>query len=220
MCHAHSVTEVPMTDPRGQRPTELRIKAPGWNFYGWTFLIWLLGVVLAVFYWGLEAVVLVYGPDYQVGGLDYRVGIVNQSWAILVGGVGTLLTLSISGLAIYGAAQSWRHWRRFRLPGVVVDADGIRFEARRRPLMIPWPQVERLELKRSVFKHKSTTRYLSRLRVRLSPGSDVLRADASPVSTNRWLYIGHLEEHISVSYEDAIEILKRTAGLRLELIED
>src|SRR4051794_6787589 len=46
-------------EPQDDQLVELRISASSWNFYGWAFLLWLLGVVLAAFYWGLETVVLI-----------------------------------------------------------------------------------------------------------------------------------------------------------------
>jgi hypothetical protein len=211
--------EVPAVDPQVDRPVELRIKAPGWKLYGWVFQLWLIGVVVAAFYWGLEALVLVNGPDYEIGGIHHRVGIANQLWAIIVGGAGTVLALGVPALVVFGTIRTWREWRQLRHPGVVVDARGIRFEARRRPLAVSWSDVEQLVVRRSLFKTKRSTSTTTSLRARLSPDSAVLRADDCPVPADRWLLLGLMEKHVDVPYESVVEFLERTAGHRLEIIE-
>jgi hypothetical protein len=213
-----------VADPHHERPAELRFKSPGWNFYGGTvLLLWIVGVVLATFYWGLEALVLIEGPDYEIFGLNRQVGIVNQLWAVFMGAVGTFLAVGVTGLTIYGTAQTWRYWRQLRSPGAVVDHEGIRFEARRRPIMVPWSHIERLELNRSVFKAKVRTKIktstASRLRMRVSSDSALLRTGASPIPADRWLMVGSFESDVDVSYESAVDFLKRVASSRLEIIE-
>lgn len=212
------------------QPVELRIKAPGWHFYGGTFLLWLLGVALAAFYWGAEALVLMEGPDYTVGGIDHRVGIVNQLWAIIFGGAGTLVALGMPLLVAVDTIQSWRHWRTLRPPDAVIDVGGIRFEAPQRPLRIPWREVERLELRRKIYKYrtrrnlfssktKTGARTVSMLQVRVLPDSPSLNTGFHQIPVGRWLHIGRIEKHVNIPYEGVVEFLQRAAGPLFEIKE-
>jgi hypothetical protein len=205
------------------QPAELRIRGPGWHFYGGTFVLWLLGVALAAFYWGAEALVLMEGPDYTVGGINHRVGFVNQFWAIIFGGAGTLVALGMPLLVAVDTIQSWRHWRMLRRPDAVIDVDGIRFEAPRRSLRISWREVERLELYRKVYKYRTRrnlfsaktgtgTRTVSMLRARVLPDSPALNTGFHQIPVSRWLQIGRLEKHVDIPYEDAVQFLQRAAG--------
>jgi hypothetical protein len=206
--------------PSGERPAELRIAGWGWRTYWGSFVLWLAGTAVAAFYWGFEAIVLTDGPDFGVGIMRQHAGIGVQLWATAIGGVGTLLSLGTMALVAFGTVRTVYFWRQLRYPGAVIDAGGVRFTARRRPITIPWAQVEALKLERTISESRYKTSIVSTLSMRVLPDAPVLHADACPIPAHRRLRLGSLERDVNATYEEAVDILRRLAGDRLEITEE
>lgn len=206
-------------NPPGERPVELRITGWGRRFYWNAIVLWLFAAFIAAFYWGFEAIVLTDGPDFSVGVVHHHVGIITQLWATAVGGAGTLVALGVIVAVVIGSVRTWHFWRQLLYPRAVVDAAGIRFEARRRPIMIPWAQVETLDLERKISESRYKTGIVSILEMRVLPDAAVLHTDPSPIPADRWLQLGNLERDADVPYDEAVDILKRLAGARLKITE-
>ena len=214
----------------GDQPAELNIRRPGWRFYGETFLLWLLGIAVAAYYWGAEVLVLVDGPDHTVGVIHRRVGFVSQLWAIIAGGAGVLVALGMPVFVAVSMIDSWRGWRTLRRPEIFIDAEGIRFEAARRSLRISWREIERLELCRSVYKYRRRrsifnakltmgVRTVSILRVRVLPDFPELNTGFRRIPGGGWLVLGRMEKDVDIPYEEVIEFLRRVAGPLFEIRE-
>jgi hypothetical protein len=194
----------------------------GWGrrFYWNGLLLWLFSTFVAAFYWGFELIVLTDGPDFGVGVMHRHVGIGVQLWATAFGGAGTLVALGTMVAGVIGTVQTWYFWRQLIYPKAVVDTAGIRFEAHRRPIMIPWAQIETLKLERKFRESRTKNGVTSMLTVHVLPDAAVLQTVPSPIPAERWLQLGDLERDADVPYEEAIGILRRLAGPLLEVTEE
>ena len=194
-----------MADPGTDLPTELRFNTPGWKYYGKDAAWLALLGGFSVFVWAAEAVA-------QWGGPQYRVGIFYQLRGLYIGLITTAITVFASVLIVGTVIRTWRRWRQLRPPAVIIDTAGVRFAARRRPIAIPWHDVEELELRRD----KLRTRIISYVWLRLTPNASVL--NGSPRDKDRNYNVGGFDR-ISVPDQIAMEILRRIAGPRLEIEE-
>jgi hypothetical protein len=197
-----------MTEADADLPAELRFRSPGWNLYGGALVLAALVGGFTVFVWVAEALA-------TWGGARYRVGIFYQLRGVYVGLACTVVALLFCGLLIYGTASTWRRWRRLRPPATVLDADGVRFEARRRPLAVSWPDVERLVLMRNTYQARLSSEQLS---LHLAATSALVREGRPQIPASRRLFVGELRD-ASAPGEVAVRFLERTAGSRLEVRE-
>lgn len=185
-------------------PTELRFRSPGWKFYG-QGLAW-SALTVAVSAWGWIGVALVPG--------DW-IGILSKLGGVILGLSGTVMTLFIWGISIGGTIWTWHRWRQLRPPAVVIDDSGIRYLARRRPVFVPWPDVERLVLHRTIRRR----RVISSVALYLIPDAALLRDGPIAIPPRRSLNVSTFET-LTVPEDVAVRFLEETAGSRLEVEVD
>lgn len=128
--------------------------------------------------------------------------------------VGLAFVLFVWFTVACGTIATWRRWRQFGRPAVVVDSAGVHYLASKRPTVVPWPDIEQLSVKRSVYRASVMTNVF----LRLQPGAALLRDGVIPVLTDRQLAIG-LMAKLSVSEDAATEFLAELAGARLKMTE-
>lgn len=203
-----------MTDQPHENLPEIRFN-PNRGYYQAALLIFLVGIGFLSFFSVFEIIALTDHPSVQVGLRHYRIGIFTELRAAILGGGGGLAALGTIALVAVTLYRNRRDWRQLRKPEVVVDADGVRFEARRRVVSVPWTDIEQLVLRRRIY----TSRTASFLRIRVSSDSEPRRAMLLPHSPRGWYLIGELEKQANVPYDDAVRILDRFSGSRLEVIE-
>jgi len=185
--------------------TELRFPFHGWKVYRQGFGLSLLGIgfvalglaVLNFIAWKWSA----YSVAAIAGGI----------FSLLVG---IALLLLIWFAFIYGTINVWLRWRQLRAPTVVIDADGVRFLAARRPALVPWQDVEEIHLNRSFLPRSITTK----VSVRLTPDAEVVRHGPVNVPKARYLNIGLMSD-LDVPESTAEQFLTDTAGSRLRVTE-
>jgi hypothetical protein len=183
--------------------SEVRFQTPGRAFYTQGIALSALGIALIAC-----GVVIVAIEPWN---LVHAIYIVS---GIFVGLVGVGFTLLVWFLYAWGAISTWWLWRQFRPPAVVIDASGVRYLAARRPVLVPWPDIEKVGLERSVFRHRVVTKVL----LRLAPGAALLRDHAIPVPASRSLNVGTMSR-IAVPEDTALRFLAATAKTRLEITE-
>jgi len=183
--------------------TELRFPSPGWRSDIRALSVSILGVGLAAF----GVVIVAVHPWNFTGIISMLGGILG----ILVGG-GLLLLIWFT--FIYGMVLSWTRWRQFRRPTAVIDTDGIRYLAARRPTRIPWSDIEEVLLERDLLPGSIVTK----ASVRMTPEARVLREGPVNVSQTRYLNIGLMSD-VGVPEDFAVSFLENTAGPRLRVTE-
>lgn len=184
--------------------TELRFETQGWSHYGWGLIFLGVGIVF-VLMGGLTAI---WNP-LSWGGAMYIVAGVG------VAAVGLLFVVLILAIYVGGTIEAWRKWRQLRYPAVLVDASGIRYLARRRPLLIPWADVEQVGLDRTILR----TGYVdARFSARLRPGSAVLNSGSVPIPADRVVRLGALSQ-VSAPEDVVVRFLEGAAGLPLTVTE-
>jgi hypothetical protein len=183
--------------------SEVRFASPGRTFYVQGLAFTALGVGLIAF--GLLFVVI------EPRNLTHAVYIASAVFVVLAGAA---LTLLVWFIFIGGAISTWQRWRQFRPPAVVVDAAGVRYLAPRRPAVVPWPDIEKVSLNRTVFRNRVVTRVV----LLLDPGAALLRDSAIPVPASRFLGVGTMAT-ADVPVGTALRFLAALAGDRLEVTE-
>lgn len=183
--------------------TELRFPSPGLKIYVQGLGLSLFGIVLAA--WGV-VIILVDPWDW--------VGVMSMLGGGVIAGAGILLLLFVWFLYISGTISAWRNWRQLRRPTVVVNAEGAHYQAPRRPVFIPWPDVEEVVVKRAIFPKQVVTKVY----LRLTPQAALLRDGLIRVPSSRDLSIGTISDP-DVSEERAVRFLEELAGPRLQLTE-
>jgi hypothetical protein len=183
--------------------SELRFRTHGLRFYAQGIAWSAFGIALIV---GSVAVV-VFAPRNLVGGIDILSG-------VFFGVVGVAFTLLIWFLYVLGLITAWRQWRQLRPPAVVIDASGIRYLAARRPVLVPWTDVQQVGMRRTNYR----TRVATKIFMRLTPGAALLRDGTITVPASRYLNVGRLSE-LAVPEDIAVRFLSETAGSRLEITE-
>jgi hypothetical protein len=184
--------------------SELRFPAPSRRVYGqgvgWT----VLGVLLLV--WGI--VVIAANPLNWAGAV-FVIG------GVFVGCLGLLVILLVWAIFALGTAAAWRNFRQLRPPDVVVDDFGVRYLASRRPVAIPWGDIERVGVERVIFPDRT----ISQVSVRLAPGAALLHDGRFTVPSDRALKVGLLAE-LAVPEDTAMRFLEEKAERRLEIKVD
>jgi hypothetical protein len=135
--------------------------------------------------------------------------------AVFAALVGVAFTVLVWFIFVWGAISTWQLWRQLRSPAVVVDASGVRYLGVRRPARVAWPDVEKVDLHRTVFPNRVVTRVV----LRLAPGAALLRDPAIRVGADRSLLIGTMAT-VDVPEDSALRFLAAAAGDRLEITED
>ncbi len=206
-----------VADQPGEAMTEIHFSANR-GVYKSTLLLCLIATAVAAFFLVVEIIALTSEPNtqVQVGLRHYRVGIFNQLWVAIIGCGSGLIALGTLTIVALDTRRNWHYWHQLRKPNVTVNTDGVRFEARRHALNVPWSDVERLVLRRFIY----TSRSSSILRLQVSADSALIQTENNPFSSHRWLLIGEIEGQVDVPCGDAIDILQRIAGPRLEISED
>lgn len=184
--------------------TELRFSSPGWKFYSQGLTVSALGIVLVV--WGV--VIIAVDPWNWVGVISMLGGGMSAA-------AGLALLLFVWFIYVYGIFTSWRKWRQFRPPTVAVDADGVRYQAPRRPVTVPWADIEQVMVDRIIFPRRVVTK----VALRLTPGAALIRDGVIQVPASRYLNVGLMSD-LDVPEDVAQEFLSDTAGPRLEIKED
>ncbi|MBO0804075.1 MAG: hypothetical protein J2P25_13500 [Nocardiopsaceae bacterium] len=181
--------------------SELRFRPPGWKAY--LNGIELSAIGLAVIAWG--AAVVAWNPWSWRGAILFLSG-------IGVGAMGAAFTLLTWFIIAFGMVTSWRRWRRLRPPVKIVDASGIHYLSPRRPVFVPWSDVEQVILRRNIFPK----RVISSVFIRFAPGAALLRDGTFRVPADHSLSIGPLAA-VSVPEDVAVRFLEEIAGPRLEV---
>lgn len=183
--------------------SELRFRSPGLKFYvqglGWSAL------GFALIAWG--AVVVAFDPWNWKGAVFILGGICTA-------GLGVVFTLLIWFIYASGTIMTWRQWRQLRPPAVVIDAAGIRYLAPRRPVSIPWPDVEKVGMRRIIFRG----RVISQVFIRLRPAAALL-GDAIAIPADGKVRVGRLSD-LTVPEDTAVRFLEESSGSRLEITID
>lgn len=182
---------------------ELYFRAPGWRFYAQGITVSALGLVLLA--WGAAGLAF--------DSLDW-VGAIPLLGGVLMVVTGAGLILLVLFIFVYGMLAAWRDWRQLRPPAVVINAAGARFEAPRRPALIPWPDIEEVHLKRTIFPKRVVTK----VSLRLTSGAASLRHGLVNVSPTRYLNVGLMSD-LDVPEDIAVDYLADVAGTRLQIME-
>jgi hypothetical protein len=182
--------------------SELRFRSPGWAFYR-------QGLGLAVIDLFIVAMVVIEVVNYP------------RSWTgpVVVAVLG-LLCMSVFMFTwfvlMWEANKTWRQWRQFRPPAVLIDDAGVRYLAARGPVLIPWADIEEILVKRTLRRAEVVTK----VSLRLAPGAVLLMPDGVKTGpVNRNLNIGRAAD-MSVSESVALDFLSETAGSRVRVTED
>lgn len=183
--------------------TELRFPSPGWKFYGQGITLSVFGVVLAA--WGIVTIAV--DPWNWVGVISMLGGGIS-----VVAGAGILLLVWF--LYVYGVITSWRDWRQFRPPTVIINSSGAHYRAPRRPVVVEWADIEQVRVNRTIFPKKNVTK----VSLQLMPGAALIREGRVRVPASRYLNVGLLSD-LTVPEEQAMTFLEETAGTQLELSE-
>lgn len=184
--------------------SELRFRTPGTRFYAQGLSLSAVGFALIA--WG--AIVVAFDPWNWAGPIILLGG-------VYVGVLGVVLTLLVWFIYVWGTITTWRHFRQLRPPAVVMDASGVRYLAPRRPVFVPWPDVERVGLRRIIFRNRVVTKVF----LRLTPDAGLLRDGTVAVPASRSVNVGLLSE-LEVPEDIAMRFLEETVGSRLEVTID
>lgn len=183
--------------------TELRFPSPSWRFHIRGLSVSILGIGFLAL--GLAALSFVSWKP--------------SSFFFIAGGIfSTLLGIATIVLVwftfIYGTAIIWIRWRQLRRPAAIIDADGIRYLAARRPTRIPWSDIEEVRLDRDLRPGTVVTK----ASVRVLPEAAVLRDGPVKVPGTRYLNIGLMSD-LGIPEDCAVGFLEDTAGPRLKVTE-
>jgi hypothetical protein len=188
----------------GMTTSELRFRSPGLSFYSGNLGISVLGLALVVF--GLFDLAV---DPWNWGGALFILG------GVFVTLLGAALALFVWFTLILGTVSSWRQWRQFRPPAVVIDDSGVRYLASRGPVLIPWLDIEQICLDRTILRASVVTK----VSLRLAPHAALLHDGKRALHPDRYLNIG-LAADLSVPESVAVGFLAQTAGSRLEITEE
>lgn len=183
--------------------TELRFPSSGWKFYSQGITVSIVGVLVAV----LGVVIIVVDPWNWVG-------VISMLGGGVAAGAGTIIVLLVCFMYVYGGVTNWRDWRQFHPPAVIVDHAGAHYQARRNSILVPWPDVERVKVNRTVFPKKNVTK----VSLYLMPEAALIREGLVHVPASRYLNVGMLSE-LAVPEDAAVHFLAEIAGTKLELSE-
>ncbi|MEU9019998.1 hypothetical protein [Actinomadura sp. NPDC048394] len=196
-----------MPDPQ-DASSEVRFRPSGWTLYGGG-LAWAgVPAAAAALFWGVVAMA-------HWGGPDFRMGVLLEVRSLIFGGLLTLFSLTWCGLLAYGAIKTRRIWGRYRRPPAVLRADGVRFQARRGDVTVPWADIEQMVLRHALKGRKP----VSAVRIRLAPDAALLRGGEVRPPTGRWLVVGVLPYDVDIPMAEAVERIKQAAGPRLEILD-
>jgi hypothetical protein len=183
--------------------SELRFRAPGLRFYAQGLTVCAFGI--AAIAWGVAIVVV--NPWNWIG-------VISTLGGVILGVAGVVLCLLVWFIYVWGTVTTWRRWRQLRPPAVVIDASGIRYLAARRPVLVPWPDIEQVGLRRTVFRN----RVVAKVFLRLASGAGLVKRDVITVPASRSLNVGLLSD-ADVPQDLAMRFLAEMAGPRLEITE-
>jgi hypothetical protein len=190
--------------------TELRFEASGWRTYAGILKVIGVGLIFVLLGGFCIAWNLPSGGNISL---------------VVVGAIDAFLGLLVIGLALFlvGATTilACVKWRQLRLPAVLVDASGVHYLAPRRPLSIPWSDIEQVGLHRTVYRSRSRSRSYNRrvdtgLFVRLRPDSTALDDSPLPLPADRVLRLGDLSK-LPVPEDFAVRFLEKTTGSPVEV---
>jgi hypothetical protein len=198
-----------VTDPQDTAPAELHFRSPGWNFYGggaaWLLL---LPAGVAALVWSAEAAAL-------WGGARYRFGILTELRGAVLGGVATVMVLLFVAWMAYGAISTKRTWGQLRPPGGAVDREGVLYRTRRGAVRIAWSEMEKFVLR----NHLRGRKPVSALRLRLLPDAAAVRDGRVRPPASRWLVVAVLPIDVDLPMQDAVRLIQKIAGPRLEVVD-
>lgn len=184
--------------------TELYFRAPSRKSYAQGLGLSLIGIGCLA--WGV--VTLAITPWSLAGILPLAGGV----FLVLLG---VAFTLFVWFMFAYGMVTAWRDWRQFRVPDAVISSAGVRYLAPRRPVLVPWPDIEEVAVKHTLL---SKNNVVTKVSLRLSTGAASLRDGLVHVSASRSLNVG-LASDADVSESALLQFLADTAGDRLKITE-
>lgn len=164
------------------------------------------GLGLAIVAWGV--VVILFNPLSWTGVLFWISG-------AYVAGMGLMLIALVWLFLGVGTVTTWRRWRQFFQPPVVIDESGACYRPRRGPVLIPWTDVEQLDVERTILPKSVVTK----VSVRLAPDAAALRDGVVSVSDSRNLDVGMLRD-LNTPEDTAMRYLEEAAGPLLKITND
>lgn len=183
--------------------SELYFSATGREFYARGIAVTLIGVGFLAC--GLAGVVFI--PWTWSNALPLAGG----AFCVVLGGA----FLLFAWLAVvYGTITVWRRWRQFRQPAAIINGSGVRYLAIRRPVQIPWPDIEEINWDRTILSRSVVTK----VDLRLVPDAAVLHDGPVKVPATRYLNVGMMSD-LDVPEDTAVRFLAETAGPRLQITE-
>lgn len=182
---------------------ELRFPFPGWKFYIRGFGLSALGLGFL----GLGLADLAFVSWKRASVLFIAGGV----FALLLG---LAIIVLIWFTFLYGTINIWLRWQQPRRPSVIVNADGARFLASRRPVHIPWRDVEEIHLNRSLLPGSVVTK----VSMRLTPSATAVHDGPVNVPGTRYLNIGLMSD-LDVPEDAAQQFFSDTVGPRLRITE-
>jgi len=89
-----------VADSRGDLPSELRFKDPGWSFYGGGLAWSLLPAGVSALIWGGEALTFWGGPEFKLG-------ILGELRGVFLGLLSAFVALGQRRLPDHGSPREW-----------------------------------------------------------------------------------------------------------------
>lgn len=176
---------------------ELRFRAADWTFYRREIAGSALGAAAVIAVLPARKAFAWISDPTPGSGLPH---LAYAELGIIALAIGAALIVPAAIRMLRTAGTAWRRWRQFTPPAVVLDADGVHYQARR-PAVVPWTDIEEILLDRSTAA------------LRLAPGAALLEDGGFSVPRNRYLDIGPMSS-AEAPRPAAFRFLQETAGLR------